>query len=663
MVLYKHMSDKIEQILIKIIKIGVIIILFLPILVYKQVLFPYVFAKILVFQIMVEIILAIWLVLVVNNQAYKVNWKNPLIMAVTTFMGMLTLTMFTGVDISKSFFGNQERMSGLFSVLHFYAFFIILTSIFKQWKDWQKIIWSSLFCSVLVGVYGLGQKLGLDLLIKNKALQMNSTFGNPIYLAVYSMLNIFLAIILLLKEKIKLSQILAGLVVVFNLIIMLLAASRGVILAFGGSLCLFFILLVFLSQSKKIKIGLSFLIIIIVSCFILIQIPQIKTQLTNAPIFVRRLAYFFNSSKSRLISWEIGWQGFKEKPLTGWGWENYDVVFNKHYDPWYLSKGYNATWFDRSHNQVIDLLAMTGILGVLSYLIIFGIVFWLLFKKIKILDNLKQKIPFILLVLMFLAYFIQNLFVFDTPSALIVFYVGLGLVYFFTKQPVSQISTPAPKYFPLPLLIFLIIICLPWIMYEYNIKPFYQSKLAMKGNNATKIINLKAGLPWYEKSLQEQSFVNPEIATQMSMKIAVEYKDLEKADLPTLKQATELAIREYEQSVMQHPFNARLWLYLGQLYGLGSNYNRNYIDKAEECLIKAKNLSPRRQQVYFELSRIYGYRNEYSQAVDFLKQAMELDTSIATPITNLKRFLTALEEIDPELVATTREWLTELNKK
>jgi len=45
------------------------------------------------------------------------------------------------------------------------------------------------------------------------------------------------------------------------------------------------------------------------------------------------------SNQSRLRSWNIGLKGFKERPILGWGIGNYNVVFNKHYDPWYLIKG------------------------------------------------------------------------------------------------------------------------------------------------------------------------------------------------------------------------------------------------------------------------------------------------------------------------------------
>ena len=33
----------------------------------------------------------------------------------------------------------------------------------------------------------------------------------------------------------------------------------------------------------------------------------------------------------RIVIWKIAWQGFLERPLLGWGPENYSIVFSKYY--------------------------------------------------------------------------------------------------------------------------------------------------------------------------------------------------------------------------------------------------------------------------------------------------------------------------------------------
>ena len=142
-------NSRVEKFFLNIIKTGIILILFLPLLVYRPVLYPYVFSKILSFQFIVEIIFIIWLFLALYfGKKYRPDWKNPLVIALTIFMGILFLTSLTGIDSAKSFWSTQERMTGVITLLHFYVFFIILISILKNKESWQKMIWLSLVCSV-----------------------------------------------------------------------------------------------------------------------------------------------------------------------------------------------------------------------------------------------------------------------------------------------------------------------------------------------------------------------------------------------------------------------------------------------------------------------------------------------------------------------------------
>ena len=672
-------SSRAEKGFLTIIKLGIIIILFLPLLVYRPVLYPYVFSKILSFQVIVEIIFVAWLFLALYiKKEYRLNWKNPLVIALTTFMGILFLTSLVGVDFSKSFWSTQERMIGIITLLHFYTFFIVLISTFKTKKDCQRIIWLSLICSVLVGLYGMGQKIGLEFLLEGSLRRMTATFGNPDFLGVYALVHIFLSGFLFYLQKRRPGKIFAIFFLLFNLSTLFLTATRGAFVGFGAGIIFGLIYFTFSKQFKKRGRILSLiLLLIIIGGSLFIYFNKNEEWMKKAPRVVRRLTSIsLEGNKSRLISWQIGLQGFKERPLFGYGWENYNIVFNKHYNPYYLQEGMQATWFDRSHNQVIDLLALTGIFGILSYLAIFGIVFWLLFKKIKILDKEvapqkeeRPRIGYVLLILMFLAYFIQNLFVFDTPAPLIVFYFSLALVYFLTRdsfkeeQPDQPVEPGKKSNFPLPVLILLILIFLPWAMYKFNIEPFQQSRLGVRAIHVSKV-DLKSGLHWYEQALAKPCFTNPEIRTYLAQTVSEQYSKINEetvlAELNLIGEATEMAIAEYKKSVQEHPLNARHWLYLGQLYNLGVGYDKEYIQKADEVLHKALELSPKRQSVYFELARVQLFLQEYEKAVELLKQAVLLDPGVEESRQNLEKVLKTLKDKKPELVEKTQQFLQEL---
>ncbi|MFA5050676.1 MAG: O-antigen ligase family protein [Patescibacteria group bacterium] len=652
------MSKTLEKICLKIIHYGSCLILFLPLLVYQYTLYPYIFGKIIFFRILVEIIFAAWLFLAIYDKNYRPAWKNPLIFSLTAFMGVLILTMLTGIDISRSFWSTQERMTGILTLIHFYLWFLILTSCFKKWQDWRKLIWTSLICSFLIGLYGMGQKFGLKFLLKENNPQMTATLGNPIFLAVYAMLHIFLSGFLLFSEKKYFWRILAVFLVFFNLAIILFAASRGVMLAFGLSFILFLGYLILNLRNKKLKlifISIFILLVLVaISGIFFLQTQKEKPWIYKAPVFIMRLVYLTGSASERTIVWQAGWQGFKEKPILGWGWENYNIIFNKYYSPHYLGLGQENTWFDRSHNQVIDLLTLTGSVGTVAYLAVFGTVFWLLLRKRRENAANKYRICGALFACMFLAYFIQNLTVFDTPAPLIIFYFGLALTYFITTNKDSreldtdlrelnadsrgtkhgqQLNKLQVNVFPLPILIFLIIIFLPWSIYKFNLEPFVQSKAAVIGISASRV-DLKAGIDWYKKSLANSIFINPEIRTQLA-KTIVEFPGQSNLDPAVLQQGKDFVIKEFEKSIQEHPRDVRNYLYLGQLYNLGSKYNKAYLDKAEEVLKKATELSPKRQQVYFELGRTYLYKGEYEKAVSTIQEAVNFDDKIGESYWNL----------------------------
>jgi len=634
-----------EKICLFIIRWGSYLILLLPLVVMRSTLYPYIFGKIIIFRILVEIIFAAWLFLAVYNPQYRPNWRHPLILTVTIFMGALVLAMFIGIDIARSFWSTQERMTGVLTWLHSWAWFLILISTFRNWADWRKLIWASLICSFLVGLYGLGQKLGWQFLLKKEDVRMSATLGNPDFLGVYAMLHGFLAGFLILIERKWILRGLAILLSGFSLFILFLTATRGAIVAFGISVLLFLFFLIFLLRKSSrpvvwIRILAILLILIIVGGGIFLRLHRAEPWMGKAPYFVQRMVNIgIESDKARLISWEIGIKGFKEKPILGWGWENYNIVFNKYYNPYYLRFGQESTWFDKSHNQIVDLLALTGSLGTITYILVFGAVFWLLLRKhntnLRMDTNAtnRERISRMLLSCMFLSYFIQNLFVFDTPAPLIVFCLSLGLVYFITSTN-YELSTNIRKStinnqqltineFPLPILIFLIIIFFPWAIYKFNIEPFSQSKLGIRGVQTSQV-NFKSGLYWFRKALAKPCFTNAEIRSQLAKAIAAEY-DKHSPDFETVQGGTEFALSELRKNVVEHPLDARYWLYLGQLYNIAGIYNHDYFNKAEEAINKGFELSPKRQQLYFELAKVKLGQNNSAEALEIVQKAIDLD--------------------------------------
>jgi len=346
---------------------------------------------------------------------------------------------------------------------------------------------------------------------------------------------------------------------------------------------------------------------------------------------VQRIASISHGSWGRINAWKIAVKGFKARPLLGWGWENYNVVFNQFYNPESLLHGSAETWFDRSHNQILDILCLTGIFGLFSYLAIFLILFKL-FRKSWLI---KRKDSLAILFFLLFAYFVQNLFVFDTPGPMIIFFFSLGLFYFWTKEEQeTEVKAKAKtSNFPLPVLLMLLFIFLPWAIYEFNIKPLKKSNQGIRGI-ITSLVDLKTGLYWYGQSLGGDCFTNPELRLQLAKTMFVA-SDQGKEGQEIMAQGIKMAVEENKKNVQEHPYDVRYYLYLGQLYNANPGLSPDYLKEAEKVLTQGLTFSPKRQEVFYELGKTKMLLGKNKEAIALYQQALELNKKVKRSHWNL----------------------------
>jgi O-antigen ligase len=129
----------------------------------------------------------------------------------------------------------------------------------------------------------------------------------------------------------------------------------------------------------------------------------------------------------------MAWQGVKERPILGWGQENYSIVYGKYSDA--RVPTFDA-WSDRVHNIIFDQLIAGGFMGLFAYLSIFATVLRMLWQR-----NTFSLSEQALLSGLFAAYFFQNLFFYDTTASYILF--GTVLAYIVRR---SYRDTHVPQW-------------------------------------------------------------------------------------------------------------------------------------------------------------------------------------------------------------------------
>lgn len=640
------------------------LIFFVPFVVVPATYYPYIFPKIIVFRIIVEIGLMAWIPLVLLDKKYRLPFRNPIILTLSLFMGVLVLTMMTGVDWYRSFWSTQERMTGVFTMLHFYAWFLMMISAFRTYKEWRILLFSNIAVSVIVALYGFVQKGGDG--------RSFSYLGNALYLAVFAMMQIFFILFFVCKDykdnkPHKILNILLICVLLIHVYVMFLAGSRTIFASLIIGSCMLCIpLFSFLLSKKKFMpvIAVGIVAFSGIAFFVFVNVfptgnMWIKKQLPSA---VHRLFLFesYADLGSRPEVWRMGIEGFKERPILGWGWENFSYVFNKNYQ--HPTAGDGEKYFDRSHNQLVDVLALTGIVGLISYLSFWGVLFFFLLKMMFKEQDIWGKMAYANLGALFLGYFLQNLTVFDSPVSLILLYFSLGLAYFIlqekkTQEPPQEKKKEKHGIFTVPDYVYiagiLSVIVLGILMNKGTIAPLSKSMQAMKGIAILLNQDATPESMWYFKqSLGGSSFTNSEIRMELARDLLSAKKALSKEEL---KDAINFTISEVQKGTKEQPKNVRNYFFLVDLYRLAGEYNTDplFSEKAEEAVKKAIELAPYRPEPYRSMPQLYVIKGDFKKAEEWAKRGLDFNVSakeIHLFVANIwlqgKEFNKAFSELD-----------------
>jgi len=437
-------------------------------IVSRSTLFPFIVGKYVWFRSLVAIALILFLLGLLFDQQKRIYWerfkkivRHPLFIVVGIFVLAFVLACFFGVDPYFSFWSNFERGEGGFQMLHMFAFFALLVALFRKKEYWQKFFLIFILAALLMITYGMFSELkyvdaeliaeevngNINFILSGRGGPLFQTFhnflgpsfidsgyrfqgsiGNPAYVAIYLIFSTFFASYLLVSGWRKLETwkklTFFGGIAIF-LVYFFQAATRGAFLGLGAGV---FAGLLYLGLSRKSwrkpAIGILIFLILITGTMIHFKDTDFVKNIPGSRIF--DISLKAKTFQHRAIMWGIAWDGFLERPVFGWGPENYMRIFQEKYDPAYYtpSRGFGA-WFDRAHSIIFDYLAETGVIGLLSYLSIWVVYFWTLVKKRALLTTHYPLLTALFIALP-IAYLVQGLALFDISTTYIPLFAFLG---------------------------------------------------------------------------------------------------------------------------------------------------------------------------------------------------------------------------------------------
>jgi len=146
--------------------------------VWAGTLYPYLFPKAWLFRLAVEAMLFLYIPLALLDREYLPR-RSLLVLAAGTFAGSLLISAVFGVSFYKSFWSNAERMEGLFGILHYAAFFVVLAGAFRRAPE--KLL---NLAKVFVGVGVIAVFSGIWDVLETGYIRLSGVAGNPSFLAV-----------------------------------------------------------------------------------------------------------------------------------------------------------------------------------------------------------------------------------------------------------------------------------------------------------------------------------------------------------------------------------------------------------------------------------------------------------------------------------------------
>lgn len=617
---------------------------FMPLVVLpSSFIFPFIVPKILMLRSIVLIMLAAYaLLLAINWQKYRPR-LTLMNLAVFGFWLSFTISTFVGIDWYRSFWDNHERMLGLFTVSHYVLFYFIIIATIRTKEEWHTLTRWFIGAASIVMVIGFLQKfIDPEILLNRGSGRVASTLGNPIYVSGYGLFLLFFAALSYVQTRAtdatwRYLCVGAG---VLGFLGIFLGGTRGTFLGLLTAVAVLLLIFAICTKERKYQLGIVGIVVVGIvalgSAFVFKQSPIVQAITPLKRLVSIDFANLENNT--RVMAWGIALDAFTEKPVFGWGPNNFYYAFNQYYRPEFLRYGYGETWFDNAHNIVVNTLSTRGAFGIITYLSVFAIVGLLLIRA-RTRGSLNN-IEFAILLAFFVGHFVHNIFVFENPTSYLYFFFALGYV---TVRTQSGDDAIVGEYQPLstPLVVTTGAVLL-LMLYIFNINPANANTATLR---AIQAVYQGRGLEAYQLASSIPGPHIDDVRNDFARTVSQVVPQLMEANRQDdAVELINLSISELEKNQVLHPMDIRVHLMISQLYQQRAAIRQNGADimQAIQQLEAAREYSPRRQQLLFSLGSMYTMVGNTTTAEGLYLEARDLDPVVGEAYVQLVRYYTQI---------------------
>ena len=625
----------------------VVAALFTPFLIDTHTYFPFITAKATAFRIIVGLMLVVWAFWLIRNKTSKESpiSLTPLTKAILIFGVIIFISALFGIDFYYSLFSGNERMEGVFGIWHFIAFFLIITTTFK-YLEIEKILKIQIGIGILYSIVALLAYSGVGKVTAQlTGNRLAGYTGNPSFFAVYLLFNAFLALYFYFRQYIFDKKLFNWWLLVFlgQSFLIFATLTRGSMIGYLISIILIALGIVFLKSDfqKKPdlldplkKISIVFLIgILVISVFTFAG--KNTDFVKNNKILGRfsSISLTDPTALSRLFSAGTAWKSFLQKPLLGWGPENYEAAYTTNFNPEVLKYLPGDFYFDRAHNKPMEVLATNGIFGFLSYLSIFGIALYLL-------NQLRKKkewfLPSLALAGGLIGYFIQNVFIFDFHESYLMFFLLLAFIsslYYHDEKYNDEESliNDDPKDYALKMgkgLLVVSVMCMVlFSTIQWIIRPYIVSKGIFNVGYFVKQEENEKAYQELKKIINDPAFLKDDVIMGMkkmyfiySSKIDEEYR----------KKMIDVLVVQAKEAAEKRPWRFSLVMAKADLDAIYSQWDKDWLIEAEKSTELILSQFPYFPQSHLFASKSYLLNGKVEEAILEAEKTIELNPKLST---------------------------------
>lgn len=571
----------------------------------------------------------VYLITIIITCLHLINWllgnirlyqKNIFNLPLLLFLISQIICTFTSIDIYTSLYGYTSRLNGgLLSVISFCSLFWCLTPYLDE-KFKQKIIDFSLIAGISVSIYGILEHFGIDqhLWVQDVQSRVFSTLGQPNWLAAYLCILLPFSTHKFLESKNKLPTTYYLLLTTSYYLTLLFTQSKSGIIAGIISISIFFLINFIKNNSSRKLLIINYSLLIVLSLLITNPIKdKIFPQKTNTnPTTENQNLNITSSEDIRKIVWRGSLDLFKKFPIFGTGVETFAYSYY-----WTRPIEHNLTseWdflYNKAHNEYLNYLATTGLVGTAPYLILIFTVLFYLTKQIFTSKNSLEIRNWSLVILSsYISILITNAAGFSVVTVSLFFFLLPSL-----SLPEPTLQKSATNRFK-KFLIFPVIIFFSLLFYN-NFSDYLADTFFAKAQSSDEKQAYQSAYGFAQQAL-DLSPGNPSYIINLadsSAKIALISQGNNQS---YIDQAGKLA----DQAVSVSPANINFWKQRGQIYYYLSTLDNKYFYTAVESLLQGAKLAPTDAKMYYSLGKFLETASMPDDAAFYYQKAIDLKSN------------------------------------